>query len=91
MTITHNDIDYTFSVREHAGKFSQSKKKHVGKYKDLDCAYAGQSASVTVGLKPGADGDVQETGSDAVRRLIDRIPDLELKASDIKAVAALLV
>lgn len=90
MTITHNEIDYTFSVREHAGKFSQSKKKHVGQYKDLDCAYSGGFASVTVGLKPGSLGDVQETGADAVRRLIDRIPELELRAGEIKAVAALL-
>jgi hypothetical protein len=90
MTIKHNDIEYTFSVRNHEGKFSQSKQKHVGKYKDLDCSYDGQFASVTAGLKPGKDGDVPETNLDVAKRLLERIPYLDPKDVDLKAVAALL-
>lgn len=89
MEITHNGITYVFSVRDHPGKFSQSKKKQVGACKDLDCSYGGQFASVTMGLKPGPSGDVPETSTDCVKRLLDRV-GIDLKAAEIKEIASLL-
>lgn len=91
VTFSKNDKQVVFSVRNHPGKFSQSKQTTVGKCKDLDCYVDGVFVgSVTMGLKPGKDGkDIPETATDVVNRLLDRV-DVQLATTEIKQVAALL-